>query len=382
MSEVITYNNAFIGYNNSFIGSYDINNPLNLPPYTMRFEFGNGSYDPTQVPGWNTNSSWTRVSSSPNIWDYCLTQSESSYYDRRDWDELFYNKFTASTSGVTKVLGANTSGVRSALALFEGCSSLTEVSLFDTSSVYDTRRMMYGCSSLTSVPLFNLSHVTRIYEMFRGCSSLTSVPAFNTSNVVDDTDKEELFLGQMGFAGMFYGCSSLQSVPLFDISGAYSLQNMFSGCSSLTNVPLFNTSNAVVFTSMFSACSSLTTVPLFNTSKATNMAGMFQSCSSITSLPLFDTQNVTGNQYASGFDSMCANCTALTSVPLFNTSKAVQMSYMFYNCVNVASGAYSLYLQASTQSVVPQYHYQCFGNCGNNTTTGRADLNRIPSSWK
>ena len=77
-------------------------NPLNLPAYTMRFQFSNTSFDPT-TKSW-TDCSWQRVSSSPNVWDYTKTANVT------DWSSAFSNKFNSSTNRAT-ILGANTTGV-------------------------------------------------------------------------------------------------------------------------------------------------------------------------------------------------------------------------------------------------------------------------------
>ena len=112
-----------------------------------------------------------------------------------------------------------------------------------------------------------------------------------------------------------------------------------------------------------------------NTSSVTNMNGMFQGCTSLTTVPLFDTRSVTR------MPSMFSNCTSLTAVPLLDTSRVQYMTYMFNNCRNVASGAYALYQQASSQSTPPTNYSGCFTNCGVDTTTGAAELAQIPSTW-
>jgi bacterial surface protein 26-residue repeat len=103
---------------------------------------------------------------------------------------------------------------------------------------------------------------------------------------------------------------------------------------------------------------------------------MFQQCHAITIVPLFDTHNVIQMQY------MFFQCDAITTVPLFDTSSATTVDYMFQECTAVESGALALYNQMSTQATPPASYISCFRGCGEDTTTGAAELAQIPSDWK
>lgn len=70
-----------------------------------------------------------------------------------------------------------------------------------------------------------------------------------------------------------------------------------------------------------------------------------------------------------------------TSIPLFDTRSAVNVSYMCINARNVTTGALALYTQMSTQTNPPISTNGCFSRCGRNTTTGKAELAQIPTSW-
>lgn len=182
--------------------------------------------------------------------------------------------------------------------------------------------------------------------------------------------------GVTEMSGMFYNCAALTSVALFDTSDNEWMFNMFYGCSLLTTVPLFNTSNVLSMASTFTGCSSLTSVPLFDTSNVGGMSSMFSGCTSLTSVPLFDTSNVNDFRY------MLYKCSRLKNIPLFDTSKVTNMNSMCEECRNVESGALALYQQASTQANPPRYHQYTFKYCGENTTTGWAELSQIPYDWK
>lgn len=180
-------------------------NPLNLPPNTVRVRTNDGA-----APKKNNNTSYetaTLVEGTTDVYDV--------YKSGTDFSFLFFN-----SNNVEEVLGANTTGITNMYAMFNYCTSLTNVALFDTSSVTDMRTMFVYCYSLTSVPLFDTSSVTNMYNMFDRCSALTSAPLFNTSSV---TSMEY----------MFSKCSALKMVPLFNTSSVVFMNGMFENCTKV-----------------------------------------------------------------------------------------------------------------------------------------------------
>lgn len=113
---------------------------------------------------------------------------------------------------------------------------------------------------------------------------------------------------------------------------------------------------------------------LFDTSNVTNLSGAFSYCRFVE-FPMFNTHNVTE------FDSLCDQGYYLKHVPLLDTSSAVNVDFMFVDCHNVESGALELYNQLSSQGTVTS-HEGTFYNCGDQTTTGAAELAQIPEDWK
>lgn len=302
---MISFNGSVLKVGSSWLHSEWDPNPLNLPPCTMRFQFGGGvsmpsTYNPTTSgQTWETGSVWTQVSSSPNVWDYTRVDT--------DWDEEFYQKFTYTYVDYdTFVLGANTAGITNMRNLFRFCNQIRAVKIFDTHTVTNMSGMFAGMTklgySMYDSPVYNLIDGVRM-----------SLPLFNTSNVTD-------------------------------------MSYMFSGNTELRQVPLWNTTSVTDMTQMF-AGSRIYTVPLYDTSSVTSMYGMFRSCSNLSAIPLYDTSSVD------------------------------DMRETFYYCTNVASGALALYNQASTQTTPPSGYSLCFYHCGENTTTGAAELAQIPSSW-
>lgn len=175
-----------------------------LPAYTLRLRFTDG-YTPTSPFG-----TLTRVSSSPNVWDWT--------FNTADWGLGAWQ----NNVNLLEVIDGNTSGVTNMSSMFYGCTALTAVSLFDTSGVTNMSYMFYQCTALTTVPLFDTSNVTTMSRMFYGCSSLTSVPLFNTSKVT-------------GMLYVFRDCTALTSVPLFNTSKVTNMNYMFQNCTNVVS---------------------------------------------------------------------------------------------------------------------------------------------------
>ena len=288
-------------------GSYDPYNPLDLPPKTMRFQFENASYDPTQSSfPWKSGSSWSQVSSSPNVWDY--TDPDVS------WEHAFARNnasaFASGTSGNVQVLGANTSGVLSLAYAFSYCRALTSLALFDTSDVRNINWVFIQCSGLTQLPTFDFSSVVTASAAFEQCTNLTGDITINLHSGRD-------------LDNMFGWCSNITSVTITDIQPVQHQHGngMFAECSSLRTVTMPSTTAFVDTYSMFYKCSSLTSVSLFDTSHAKDMHDMFRECYALTSVPFYDTSSATD------LHGFLRACTSLTSVPLFDTSHSSNLSF-------------------------------------------------------
>ena len=200
--------------------------------------------------------------------------------------------------------------------------------------------------------------------------------SYQTATLVQGTtDIYDVYKSGTSLELLLYKSTNVVELLGVNTTGITSMKQMFDGCTSLKSVQLFDTSNVTNMDSMFNECKSLTSVPLFDTSNASDTSGMFSLCSSLITVPLFDTSNVTDMSY------MFSLCNSITIVPLFNTSKVTNMSGMFAHCRNVQSGALALYQQASTQTNPPSKYDDTFLDCGIYTTTGKAELEQIPSSW-
>ena len=100
-----------------------------------------------------------------------------------------------------------------------------------------------------------------------------------------------------------------------------------------------------------------TTVPLINTSNVQNMSYMFYNCVNLIEVPLFDTSSCTNA------GNMFNGCTNLTTVPVFDTSKLTRLN-MFSNCPNLTDTSLDNILQ------------MCI-NCNPSTSSTRKKLSDV-----
>lgn len=193
-----------------------------LPVKTLRFEFSNADYDPTQESGWKSGSTWTQVStSSGNIWDWNCTGS--------DWSRAFERKFQTEGNNA-RVLEGNLQGVTSLYHSFYNSVYLTEVrGLINTSGVTNVSYMFAGgCPNLETVELFDTSNVTNMYGFFWGCQKFSYIPLFDTSKVNNMNNAFQDNPRVTGGALALYQQASTQTTPPANHT------NTFNGCGSQT----------------------------------------------------------------------------------------------------------------------------------------------------
>lgn len=175
---------AYLGNVKVYEARVDPYNPLRLPAFTMRIQFGTGNYNPTSESSnfWKSGTVWTQVSSSPNVWDY--------YNPNTSWAQAFENKLNHERTDTTKyiyILGANLTGVTSIASMFR-CTSqasstsswvtgLKSVCLFDTSDVTGTGwGAAFNNNDLWEgdIPDFPInSGVTNVNYAFANCKALS-----------------------------------------------------------------------------------------------------------------------------------------------------------------------------------------------------------------
>ena len=137
------------------------------------------------------------------------------------------------------VIKFNNSVTEIGFVAFEGCTSLTSVTIPD-SVTWIGKGAFSGCTSLTSINIPN--SVTQIGEYaFSGCTSLTSINIPNSVTQIEDY--------------AFYGCTSLKSINIPD-SVTNIEDGTFAGCTSLTSITIPN-SVTKIGGGAFAGCTSL-----------------------------------------------------------------------------------------------------------------------------
>jgi len=315
------------------LGTYwDPENPLNLPPYTIRIRIPDGQIPPVQHDG----GSYTQVSEYPNIWDYT--------YPNPDWSYRF-GAWPFGNPHPLEVLGSNSSGITSMQGLLQ-YKSVTSVHLSKVDSVTDLSYLCRECHKLQSLQIDGTyvgSGANTEYMCYQ-CAAL--------NNLALDSSLKSTNTGYM-----FYQNILMETAPSFHTENNTNMQYMFSGCKALKNVSLYDASQVQDMRSTFYSCTSLQTLPAFNTSSCYMFESFCEECSSLQRIPLLDLSAI-------------------------STHEGI-MRKMFKNCVNVQAGALDLYNSAKNlTSASYLWHSESFRNCGSNTTTGKAELAQIPGDWK
>ena len=177
------------------------------------------------------------------------------------------------------------------------------------------------------------------------------------------------------FENKFTNQNNLVKVVESNTTGVLKTFGMFDGCTALTDVCYMDVSATTDTRHMFSRCTSLRTSGVYNTSNSIDISYMYDGCSSLLAAPPLRTNRV--------YDALATfrNCTSITRVPLMSFPIVVNVDGMYWNCINVESGALDLY-----NHLLPREsdigHSSTFYNCGSNTATGRAELAKIPANWK
>ncbi|HRI15823.1 MAG TPA: leucine-rich repeat domain-containing protein [Verrucomicrobiota bacterium] len=176
------------------------------------------------------------------------------------------------------------------VAAFQGCTSLTSVSIGNSvSTILDGA--FAGCTSLTSATIPD--SVTNMRpQAFASCTGLTNVAIGNSVSTIEDgafagctsltniiIPRSVTSIGEYAFAD----CTSLTNVTIPD--GCTEIgQYAFGGCTSLTNVTIGNSVNAIA-SEAFVRCTSLTNVTFGNSVSAIR-GGAFWGCTSLTNVTI------------------------------------------------------------------------------------------------
>lgn len=159
-----------------------------IPAKTVRFRFEN-AYDPTSEASlWRSGSTWTQVSSSPNVWDY--------YRDATDWTREFSSKFNRNdeNNGI-HVVEANLAGVeilnnafsqQSGTNLAAWLGMIKTVAKFYAPDATNMTRCFSDIPYLTSVEVTSSASATDMSYMFNADVRLTAFPTDMQTGLVSN----------------------------------------------------------------------------------------------------------------------------------------------------------------------------------------------------
>ncbi|WP_412988940.1 MBG domain-containing protein [Pediococcus siamensis] len=258
----------------------------------------------------------------------------------------------ANLNQVTTILNANKlnfAGVTDVRGMFSKDSALESLTGgtgdWDLSEVKDVGSMFASCSSLQNLDVTNwgMGSVTSASSMFNGASSLTELTGIENWSMANTTS----------CIYMFNGTSSLASLNLsgWNTSKVNNMQQMFSNMTLLTNLDLgdnWETSSVTTMYQMFAGDTALPTLDVsdWDTSSLTTAAQMFNKDKALSQLDFsnWDTSKVTNmalmlsgmtglKQITFGTGFVTTNVTD-GSVALPNTTDTVQW-------VNVGDGTTS-----------------------------------------
>ncbi len=188
-------------------------------------------------------------------WDYEHVQIGDLYYNlnatNKTAEVTLENSYVPSTTITTANIPASVtynsvkySVTSIGLGAFEGCSSLTSVTIGNSVTSIGNYAF-YGCSSLTSVTIPN--SVTSIGDYaFRGCSGLTSLTIPNSVTSIGSS--------------AFHGCTGLTSVTIPNSVTSIGYDAFFY-CTGLTSVVIPNSVTSIG-NYAFAYCESLTSVTI------------------------------------------------------------------------------------------------------------------------
>ena len=151
------FNGKVAKFGNSVLGTYPTDpvnpncNPLNLPPFTLRFRANSDSR--------------------PVVWYGTLTLVEGRIWDFT-YENTNWNYVLSNMGSLYEILSFNSTGITSMKDCFNGDASLINVPLFDTRTLTDVSNMFIWCDKVESgiVDLYNqMANQVNPPEAHSGC---------------------------------------------------------------------------------------------------------------------------------------------------------------------------------------------------------------------
>ena len=376
---ISTYNGSPLTYNGSWL-SLHVPRPSALAPYTARFQFDSSVYDPTSYQyHWNSWGTWTRVSSSPNVWDFT--------YPRATWD--CFNAGVVSTLPSCKIIDANLRDVTHFYDTFYGQANITSVNLGDLWSLQVFTQPFQGCSALTDFIIGDVGELSSASYISLNTGDGHFIPARGSIERVQigDCYKDIHWVTDDG------ACPYLKSVTVGTQYATVSISTMFKGLSgsdkgltiTLGNMPLVTDAQQAFFNvgasqGSSSLMQSAVTLNLGSMPSLVNAREMFRQSYIFGAAPNLDLSNVTNarsmfqeSHFASAprYDmpvcteasQMFWSCPELTEVPLLHINSTCNIAQIFYSAGS-SSG-----LRFSTQHPCELFAYYCHPNMWNQYST-------------
>lgn len=388
---ILEYDGVTIGENGEML------DPVQLPPFTLRFRFYNESLDPNDI---SSKGTWTKVQSSThNDWDWT--------YDSTNWnDGPFSQSYLGNKyrTGLYDVIAAGDNrSVWSCSLLFGVDPSWPSVEIDGV-----TKTVEEWMDGNGPVHCCNLNVSGNLVSGFCCCHQLQDVAALYSNNLGNNT---------------FRNCTSLTSVPRFiknyidNSTASYTLRGTFAGCTSLNDISNLRTLERIWTQKNESnrgldlKCGSFSTV---NDDLVAGYPGTFGDIPN----PLF---SITGNEFSSDvpikelggtsstgyyrtlfFNSGLPNgwinvlkwplhssslakgigsnrgLTSIPTIPNGIISTGFDIAGFFAGNPDVETGMLAAY---QALSAITPNGSNCFTGTGTNTVQGMADRAQIPTSW-
>lgn len=387
---------------------------LPIAESTLRFSFGDLSYDPTTDTTTSTKhntadragggtpagygGTWTKIDSEyNNIWDYTYSghtlqnEFDNGNYNAVDetstvirfWDDVVNNPI--------KIIASNTSDCTNFQRCLQGIYALTEVWELDTSNATNVQIMFSACKNLKRIPKvldFSKCNVTTSTQaVFQDCWSLEEV-----NKIILNTENGKT----ISLQSFFVCCKSLKKInePL-DCRNVTNMTSCFAGCMKLSELYLLNTNKITNFSFSFALCENL---PLsffenLDVSSATNMSSMLaahygRSTSGVSFLSWEnEMKNITTNPIiipnsVSTIKSMYTNCKGMKNIDYTkfeNIKSSIDVTRIFIENTNVETGMKNTCDLFISKNV--PVHESAFWKCGIDTESGRAERALVPQAW-
>lgn len=388
---------------------------LPIAASTLRFSFGDLSYDPTTDTTTSTKhntsragggtpagygGTWNKINSEyNNIWEYTY----SGHTLQNEFDNGNLNQLDVEPTTVVrfwndvehnpiKIIASNTSDCTNFQRFMQGVWALTEIWELDTSNATNVQIMFSFCKNLNRLPkVLDFSKCTAntsVQAVFQDCYKLEEV-----NEIILNTTSSNLSLNLQNF---FMSCVDLKRInkPL-NLVNVTNFKLAFAGCHNLEELILLNTSRITSFESSFSCCAKLP-VEFFEGLDTSANKTFYQTLSwflgrsgsgityftmretmyNITKIPFTMTNIVTTIQ---GLYTGC-DLKNIDYTKFENINSSLNVSSLFSQNRNVENGMLETYDLFVSKNIT-HYNTTTFGECGINTEQGRADRALIPQSW-